>query len=644
MLAATITPLNPDGFSMEFVGVGVQDDGDRIVAARRFLSGISPGQPSSDDVGVIYRITPQGDVTETVMGTFAGHTYPSAVSPNGMYVTGVSNFEDARSYRGFRIEADNPSELIDVGGLGPVPESWTSDVNNDGTVVGTTNGLGVAFRSHPSTGIVALTEPVGAGANGISNDGAIVGHRTYRRTDNSSLLISAAAQWVDDELTLFELHRQYDSAAIDNSENGKFVVGNMWYEDLEFFETIVQPVIWTDGELHIIPGPDGELFNARAAAVTDNGYVVGNTFNNGYEGTAFIWHETFGNPRSFDEWLLTEHGVIPPEPTTEIYEAHFDGEMLHFAVNGSDSLISATPTNHPNSVTHPGTDGDDILRIDVTGLSSVVVSSGAGNDRVVLLGTASPGLTIEVNTGSGADTVYVRTTAGVTANLGSGNDRFYARATSSAQFNVNGGFGNDEIYSGAAGDLLIGNEGDDRIYGRNGDDELHGGGGEDRILGSIGNDYLIGGLDDDSLFGGAGNDVLDLGQGDDFGNGASGDDIVIGREGNDRLYGSHGIDAVFGGPGEDIIAVASGTNTVFGGDDYDRIFSQVGHTIVDSGAAADKVRIYSGSVEVLDDPEDSFNSFDTPTESITSAELNLLLDDIFAQLTDLDSELLLPTI
>jgi serralysin len=71
---------------------------------------------------------------------------------------------------------------------------------------------------------------------------------------------------------------------------------------------------------------------------------------------------------------------------------------------------------------------------------------------------------------------------------------------------MNGGDGNDVLWSGDAADRLDGGEGNDNLWGGGGSDSLLGGAGADKLDGSIGNDVLEGGAGADSLIGGAGAD------------------------------------------------------------------------------------------------------------------------------------------
>jgi len=528
----------------------------------------------------------------------------------------------------------NPTVLSGTGGLGLVPESFANDVSNSGVVVGTTDGLGVAYTWDPIGGIVALTEPVGAGADGISTSGAIAGSvGTGPGSFNAAL-------WQGGNQELLETPESFNSVAADISPNGEYIGGAVTFEDLTLFESINQAAVWVNGELNRLEDSDGNIFQGVVRGVSDNGYAVGQSS----DGLGFIWHESFVGVRMFDEWLLTEHGETLPTTVTGVADVLFAGEKLHFAVNGSAYFVSATvgSTPDPMEPTHVGTEGADNLRIDVTGLSRVVIETGGGNDRVVVHGTPADGAVITINTGDGNDKVILETTAAVTVNLGAGHDRFFGNLSSTSPVTVFGGAGNDRIHGGGGDDLLLGEDGNDWLYGRDGDDTLDGGNGRNRLFGHQGNDYLIGGNQRDIARGGDGDDIIDLGAGNDVAHGGDGNDILLGGDGNDRLRGGNGNDSLFGGSGSDRLFSFQGNNYLSGGDDNDRICS-FGTDRIDAGAGADLIRIGQPSTQVVADDNDTLRgSFGVSATRINRDENNAFIDAAFARLLALDAEYELP--
>ena len=80
-----------------------------------------------------------------------------------------------------------------------------------------------------------------------------------------------------------------------------------------------------------------------------------------------------------------------------------------------------------------------------------------------------------------------------------------------------GGYGDDTIFYPANDNVLMnGGDGNDILFSNGGNDYLIGGLGNDILVGNAGNDYLIGGLGNDALYGGAENDVLIGGNGADI--------------------------------------------------------------------------------------------------------------------------------
>jgi uncharacterized delta-60 repeat protein len=247
--------------------------------------------------------------------------------------------------------------------------------------------------------------------------------------------------------------------------------------------------------------------------------------------------------------------------------------------------------------------GDDIL----TGGSGVdLVQGGAGNDTLLAakdgtwsanfacLNAGSPG-----NPGSGQVVMITGTTRNFdvfdggagsdTFRGGTGNDVFALDDSYSASPNgysprfvaverieggggndvidltsslfaygdvtLDGGDGNDTLWSSSGNDLLLGGAGNDSLDGGARNDVLQGGAGNDTLMDMLGNNVLDGGLGNDVLSdgngaswlsGGAGNDSLSLGRGADlvaFNRGDGADSLLFGAEAvaNDVLSLGHGI-------------------------------------------------------------------------------------------------------
>jgi Ca2+-binding RTX toxin-like protein len=152
--------------------------------------------------------------------------------------------------------------------------------------------------------------------------------------------------------------------------------------------------------------------------------------------------------------------------------------------------------------------------------------------------------TIDIAGTSGDDRIYV-TTNGASIGATLHDFTQIVSLTGVNSIRVHGGAGDDRLVLGlgvtmalvqgeAGNDTLIGADGDDRLEGGTGRDQLYGGGGDDRLSGGGGNDYLNAGSGADRLYGDAGNDYLVGGAGSDRLFGGSGTDIVDGGDGTDR--------------------------------------------------------------------------------------------------------------
>lgn len=151
------------------------------------------------------------------------------------------------------------------------------------------------------------------------------------------------------------------------------------------------------------------------------------------------------------------------------------------------------------------------IRCAATGVSSVRVESGDGNDTVRLSSVTVPSVVLA---GSGNDVVYGGTNRDVVYGQ-DGNDSLYGQG------------GNDHLDGGTGNDRLLGGLGNDLLRGQSGNDLLHGQHGDDTLFGDAGNDRLFGGAGKDRLYGGTGNDMLN---GED---GVAFNDYLNGQEGRD---------------------------------------------------------------------------------------------------------------
>ena len=122
---------------------------------------------------------------------------------------------------------------------------------------------------------------------------------------------------------------------------------------------------------------------------------------------------------------------------------------------------------------------------------------------------------------------------------------------------IDGGGGDDVLWSSSGNDVLLGGSGSDR---------MDGGAGKDYLYGGSGNDRMSGGEMEDILQGGSGRDTLkDLSPtASSLLDGGSGDDVLEDRTGSTLFVGGRGNDTIRLGGGSDIIAFnrGDGSDTV----------------------------------------------------------------------------------
>jgi cyclophilin family peptidyl-prolyl cis-trans isomerase len=166
---------------------------------------------------------------------------------------------------------------------------------------------------------------------------------------------------------------------------------------------------------------------------------------------------------------------------------------------------------------------------------------------------------LTVNGSSGPDTIVVDVAANTFMTDLNGNIQSLS-ATGVTSVIINGGDGNDAItlgpgmvagasvQGGPGDDSITGGPGNDTLGGGQGNDSIQGGPGDDSAKGGAGDDTLLGGKGNDTLFGGPGNDLMHGGLGDDYLNGGAGTDYMSGGAGNNTFYAVNGTaDQIFAG-------------------------------------------------------------------------------------------------
>ncbi len=194
--------------------------------------------------------------------------------------------------------------------------------------------------------------------------------------------------------------------------------------------------------------------------------------------------------------------------------------------------------------------------------SQDIFNGGAGIDTLV--GTSGADAILLDDTRSGAQQSGPRLSGIEIINAGAGDDVVDLTSTrySYGDVTIDGGSGNDVLWSSEGNDTLLGGAGNDRMDGGAGKDYLFGGSGNDDLVGGNMEDILQGGSGDDSLKdtsptagglmdGGSGNDVLEASTGKTLFIGGTGDDTI-------RLGGGSDIIAYNRGDGRDTVKAGNG--------------------------------------------------------------------------------------
>lgn len=157
-----------------------------------------------------------------------------------------------------------------------------------------------------------------------------------------------------------------------------------------------------------------------------------------------------------------------------------------------------------------------------------------------------------------------------TVNAGGGND--YVRVSGVGNHQIFAEDGDDIVNAWSSrGDLLIdGGAGNDRLYSGRGDDTVSGGDGNDIIFAPDG---------DNVLSGGAGNDVISV---------LRGNNVINGGDGNDRIRAVNGNNTIESGDGDNIIRTIRGDNTIILGSGNNSVVTTQGtNTVVLTGSILD---------------------------------------------------------
>ena len=223
---------------------------------------------------------------------------------------------------------------------------------------------------------------------------------------------------------------------------------------------------------------------------------------------------------------------------------------------------------------------------------------------------------------------------------------------------IDGGAGDDRLYSPGGNDTLVGGIGNDAINAGNGNDSIDGGDGNDLLNGGNGNDTIVAGAGNDTLNGHGGNDSLDGGLGADDLNGNEGTDVVtyatrtaavivditensteladdgqvgekdfvrasvenlIGGSGNDKFTGTVHTLTTAGLTKNNYFAGGAGNDTLIGLDGNDKLDGGIGNDSIDGGVGNDTLIAGLGTDQVI-------GGIGTDTADYSARSENLKLD------------------
>jgi Ca2+-binding RTX toxin-like protein len=148
-----------------------------------------------------------------------------------------------------------------------------------------------------------------------------------------------------------------------------------------------------------------------------------------------------------------------------------------------------------------------------------------------------------------------------------GISRIVVTATDAAGAQASGEFG--LVIRARPNSTVVGEKGDDVLYAGLAGGILVALGGNDALFGHTGNDLLLGGSGLDLLQGGAGADVLHGGRGQNLLDGGAGHDLILGGRASSLIVGGAGNDVISTGSGRDVLLFNRG-------DGSDRVHSDRG--------------------------------------------------------------------
>lgn len=465
---------------------------------------------------------------------------------------------------------------------------------------------------HGWDGNDVMTDTQGAECNFFGDDGDDIIRLTYVQSEES-----AHGGAGNDTLEFIGFNL---APATVNLEAGTTVAGGttMVTEQFENFTTALSNaftvtgtsgynVIITGGGNDIIySGSGGDLVNTGAG----NDIIVnsfGNAVLNGGDGVDTVDYSTLSSAGSLLYWSvgLGYHSGLNFSSPVSITFQNIENLFLYNANdfvrgtgaanrilgNGGDDNIRSLSGNDDLS----GGDGNDVLD---GGTGVDYMNGGAGNDIFFVdnlndtvedtTGIDEVRSTVNYILGGPIENLRLQGTAVVGTGNASNNNIFGGAAA-----NVLSGLGgNDNLYGNSNNDTLNGDADDDTLFGGQGNDTLNGGTGNDALRGDDGSDIINGGAGNDTAFGSIGIDTIHGDAGDDILRGEAQNDFLYGDDGADQLQGGDGNDALYGGIGRDLFTGGLGGDGFYFDDgDYSGLTNATADRILDFVQGSDRIRL-----------------------------------------------------
>jgi len=261
-------------------------------------------------------------------------------------------------------------------------------------------------------------------------------------------------------------------------------------------------------------------------------------------------------------------------------------------------------------------DGGTVVFDSAATTLATVTDENNANDAFVWSFAQLVGQTLDVGGTEAGDAISV-TSAGAVTTVARGTQSAIFRTDAITGVRVDGGAGDDSIFSADFASTLLGGAGNDVLSSGNFFDSLLGGDGNDTMFGFLGADSLFGGAGNDVMSGGKGFDSIEGNGGNDSIVGGLGNDTIRGGSDNDTLDGSDGNDSIFGGAGFDVLTGSTGNDSLYGGDQGDTMGGGQGNDLLVGGKGFD---VLTGGVgnDILqgDEGNDTLNAQDGLADSV----------------------------